>query len=101
VKEIYKLSLKHEFQLAGLRSFEKYITDEDIAVKRTLADQYRADPEKFQRVRAEAERKLQDIPVMAKGVSASKGLDKRWIGLGAAVVGLLALIFAGRKKTKA
>lgn len=100
VKEIYKLSLKHGFQLAGLRSFEKYITDEDIAVKRSLADQYRADPEKFARVRAEAERKLQDIPVMAKGVSASKGLDKRWITLGAAVAGVLALLLVGRKKAK-
>ena len=31
VKEIYKLFGKHGFQIAGLRSFEEYITDEDIA----------------------------------------------------------------------
>jgi hypothetical protein len=98
VKEIYKLSLKHGFQLAGLRSFEKYITDEDIAAKRALADRYRADPEHFAKVRAEAERKLQDIPVMAKGVSASKGLDKRWFTVFAAVAGVLLFIAALSKK---
>ena len=101
VKEIYKLSLKHGFQLAGLRSFEKYITDEDIAAKRALADRYRADPEYFAKVRAEAERKLQEIPVYAKGVSASKGIDKRWITVAAAVAGVLLVIASlGRTKKK-
>ncbi|MBK8045731.1 MAG: serine carboxypeptidase [Anaerolineales bacterium] len=104
VKEIYKLSLKHDFQLAGLRSFEQYITDEDLAQKRALADQYRADPELFARARAEAQRKLQDIPVMAKGVKASGSFDKRWITVGAigagAVAGLLALGRVGKSKGK-
>jgi hypothetical protein len=98
VKEIYKLSLKHDFKLAGLRSFEKYITDEDIAVKRTLADQYRADPEKFARVRDEASRKIQEIPVMAKGVTASNGIDKKWLAIGALATAGLALIVAGRRR---
>lgn len=91
VKEIYKLSQKHGFQLAGLRSFEKYITEENIAEKRALADRYRSDPELFDRVQAEAAQQLSTIPVVAKGVSASQ---KRtvptwaWIvaGLGAASV---------------
>ena len=99
VKEIYKLSLKHDFKLAGLRSFGKYVTDEDIAAKRALADRYRADPEYFARVRAEAETKLKEIPVMAKGVSASKGIDKRWFTVAAAVGGvLLLLVTLGRKR---
>jgi hypothetical protein len=99
VKEIYKLSLKHQFQLAGLRSFGKYVTDEDLAAKRALADRLRADPEHFAKVRAEAERKLQDIPVYAKGISAGKGLDKRWIGLGAALLAVVMLLVGlGRKK---
>ncbi len=41
VKEIYRLFKKHGFQLAGLRSFDQYLTDEDIARKRQLADQLR------------------------------------------------------------
>lgn len=99
VKEIYKLSLKHGFKLAGLRSFEKYIVDEDIAAKRALADRYRADPALFAEVRAEAQAKLQDIPVYAKGISASKGLDKRWLTVAAAVGGFFLLVATlGRKR---
>ncbi len=41
VKEIYKLFKKHNFQLAGLRSFDRYLTDEDVARKRQLADELR------------------------------------------------------------
>ena len=98
VKEIYKLSLKHGFKLANPRSFEKYISPEDVGQKRALADQYRKDPELFARVKAEAGRKLQDIPIMAKGVKQSNGMDKKWIVLGAAVAGGLALLIAGRRR---
>lgn len=38
VKEMHRLMIKHGLQLAGLRSFDQYITDADIAEKRTLAD---------------------------------------------------------------
>ena len=102
VKEIYKLSLKHQFKLAGLRSFGKYVTDEDIAAKRALADRYRSDPEYFAKVRAEAEAKLQDIPVYAKGISAGKGIDKRWftvLGAVAAAAGVI-LVALGLAKRK-
>ena len=92
VKEIYKLSLKHNFQLAGLRSLEDYVTDEDLAKKRALAEQYRNDPELFARVRDEAVRKLAEIPVMAKGVKASNSFDKRWITVGVIVAGTTALL---------
>jgi hypothetical protein len=99
VKEIYKMSLKHDFKLAGLRSFGKYVTDEDLAAKRALADRYRADPAHFAKVRAEAEAKLQDIPVYAKGISAGKGLDKRWFTVAAAVLGVILLaVGLGKKK---
>jgi predicted amino acid dehydrogenase len=92
VKEIYKLSLKHNFQLAGLRSLEDYVTEEDLARKRALAEQYRNDPELFARVREEAVRKLAEIPVMAKGVKASQGFDKRWITVGVIMAGTTALL---------
>lgn len=98
VKEIYKLSLKHGFKLAGLRSFETYINEEMLAQKRALAEQYRADPELFARVTAEAAARLQAIPVMAKGVKQTNGIDKKWVVVGAAAAaGGLAMLAARRK----
>jgi len=41
VKEMYRLWQKHGLQLAGLRSFGVYVTDELIAEKRRLADERR------------------------------------------------------------
>jgi predicted amino acid dehydrogenase len=37
-KEMYRLMKKHGLELAGLRSFDKYITEADIVEKRRLAD---------------------------------------------------------------
>jgi predicted amino acid dehydrogenase len=47
VKEIYRLCKKHGVKLAGLRSFGRYVTDEEIARKRELADDLRQYPEKI------------------------------------------------------
>jgi len=41
VKEMYRLMKKHGLQLAGLRSFDEYVTDEMIAEKRRLAKERR------------------------------------------------------------
>jgi predicted amino acid dehydrogenase len=41
VKEMYRLWQKHGLELAGLRSFGVYVTDEMIAEKRRLADERR------------------------------------------------------------
>jgi hypothetical protein len=90
VKEIYRLFKKHNFQLAGLRSFGKYITDEDVALRREQADKLRKDPELFERVCREAGKKLADIPPMAKGVRASDNQlqNLAWLAAGAALIGL-------------
>ncbi len=98
VKEIYHLFKKHEFQIAGLRSFDEYVTDEVVAEKRKLADQYRSDPALFARVQKEAMAKIATMPVMAKGVEAAKDNSTRNIALGAAGVGLLALLLRRRAK---
>jgi len=100
VKEIYKLSLKHGYKLAGLRSFGKYITDEDIAVKRVLADELRADPARFAQVKTEAAAALATIPVMAKGVKAANGRPKQMAMAAAAAagIGLLALTLIRRRR---
>jgi predicted amino acid dehydrogenase len=47
VKEIYRLFKKHGAKLAGLRSFGRYVTDEEIAQKREIADDLRRYPEKI------------------------------------------------------
>jgi predicted amino acid dehydrogenase len=54
VKEMYRLFKKHGLQLEGLRSFGRYITDEEIAQKRKLADEFRQNPEKLEVLVAEA-----------------------------------------------
>ncbi|MCS6844164.1 MAG: serine carboxypeptidase [Caldilineales bacterium] len=97
VKEIYKLSQKHGFQLAGLRFGERYITDEDIAQKRALADQYRRDPELFERVKREAAEKLAQMPAMSKGVTNRKSPVPTW-AVAAAAVGAVGLLIGGRRK---
>ncbi|MGE5223951.1 MAG: serine carboxypeptidase, partial [Omnitrophica WOR_2 bacterium] len=97
VKEIYHLFKKHQFQLAGLRSFGKYITDEDVARKRELAEQLRRDPELLRRVKIEAGEQLALIPPMSKGVAAGNRSAKRWVWL-AAGIGVLGLFFFRRKK---
>ena len=48
VKEIYRLMNKHGLQLEGLRSFGRYVSDEEIASKRQLADELRRHPEKLE-----------------------------------------------------
>ena len=96
VKEIYHLFKKHEFQLAGLRSFDEYISDETVAQKRAMADQFRSDPEFFRRIQAEVEEKLTTIPVMSKGVSADDDAAKKWAWL-LLGLGLIGLITARRR----
>ena len=81
VKEIYHLFKKHGFQLAGLRSFGKYLTDEDIASRLEVAERFRSDPSLFAGYRQEAARRLTEIPVAAKGVRASQGDARKWLWL--------------------
>ncbi len=76
VKEIYRLFKKHGFQLAGLRSFEEYLTDEDFARRRALAAQLKADPALLARTRATAREQLARLPRMAKGVR-----EPAWVGM--------------------
>src|SRR5207344_140309 len=92
VKEIYKLFKKHGFQLAPLRSYGRYVTDEEFARKRALAEQLRGDPELFARVQSETAARLADIAPMAKGVpAASRAAWKQlaWLGLAVGLAGLL------------
>jgi predicted amino acid dehydrogenase len=73
VKEIYRLFRKHDFKLAGLRSFGEYVTDEDVAAKRALADDLRRDRAAFERLRCDGGRKLATLPATSKGVPPDRG----------------------------
>lgn len=98
VKEIYRLSKKHGFKLAGLRSFGEYVTAEEIAKKRELAETLRRDPALFERTKAEAGRKLASIPIMSKGVSQSNSKNRAWLGA-AAMAGLASFVLIRRLRT--
>ena len=98
VKEIYRLFMKHDFQLAGLRSFGHLLTEEDFAEKRRLADELKADAEHFGRVQAAAAARLAEIPVAAKGVKAGGGSAGKWALAGGA--GLLALGLMRRRRRR-
>ncbi len=100
VKEIYRLFKKHQFQIAGLRSFDKFITDEDLQEKRAWAEEYRRDPELFAHVCREAEAKIAKMPVMAKGVKASGGFPFGKVAGTAVGLSLLALLFGRRRGKK-
>ena len=99
VKEIYRLFKKHGFKLAGLRSFGKYITEEDVAQKRLLAEELRADAEKFAQVKRESAEALSKIPVMSKGVGRSEGQFKKWAFIGGSIsLAMLGMVVLGRRR---
>lgn len=94
VKEIYRLFRKHGFRIADLRSFGRYLTEEDLAEKRALAERLRSDPELFARTRAEAAEKLARIPPSSKGVKVRKRPARGLAALGSR---LGALFPSGRR----
>lgn len=93
VKEIYRLFKKHDFQLAGLRSFGKFLSDEDFARKQELAAQLRDDPDRFARMREEAAAKLATIPVSSKGIKSSNNMAKwGWLSVGLGMAAALLIV---------
>ncbi len=98
VKEIYRLFKKHEFQIAGLRSFDEFVSDEYLAKKRALAEEYRRDEALFERVRSEAESTISTMPVMAKGVQESRGVSLSKAAGAAAALSLLGIAVARSRR---
>ncbi len=76
VKEIYRLFKKHGLKLSGLRSHGHFLTDEDIARKRALADELRQHPEKLAEIQASP------LPVRAKERA---GKNSNFAGMAVAV----------------
>ena len=77
VKEIYRLFKKHDFRIAGLRSFGKVLSEEDFAEKRRRAAQLTADPERLARTREEVSARISAMPVAAKGIQSDNGTVQR------------------------
>ncbi len=88
VKEIFRLFKKHGFQLAPLRSFGEYVTEEKLAEKRALADALRRDPARLAALQEEAAIQIAQLPAVSKGVSQSRPRTGSWL---AGTVGLLLL----------
>ncbi|MDX1686971.1 MAG: hypothetical protein R3248_03220 [Candidatus Promineifilaceae bacterium] len=95
VKEIYRLFKKHGLQLSGLRSHGKFLTDEDIAHKRALADELRRRPEKLDQIRQEARTKLMARRSGPLGKLAPSQV-RPWMGAAAAAAAAVAGAVAWR-----
>lgn len=98
VKEIYRLFKKHGLQLEGLRSFGRYISDEEIARKRELADDLRQHPEKLEALIAQAQARSQQTALAPR-----RGLPRAapWLAAGAgAVLVAIGWLFFQRKGGK-
>jgi hypothetical protein len=96
VKEIYRLFKKHGLQLEGLRSFGRYITDEELAHKRELADELRQHPEKLQALIAQAGAPEQ---TPAPPAQALRRAGPWLVGIvGAAAVAVVGILWLQRRK---
>jgi predicted amino acid dehydrogenase len=88
VKEIYRLYKKHQLQLSGIRSHDHFLTDEDLAHKRALADELRRDPQKLAEMRARAEAGMAR-PAAVAGQPSGNG-SRTYVRVGAGVLGVIA-----------
>ena len=98
VKEIYRMYKKHGLELSGIRSHDHFLTDEDLAQKRALADELRNDPVKLADVQRQAQAAL---PVKGgRGTSKSGGNGRTAVvaGAGAAIVAAVAGLLFWRRK---
>ena len=98
VKEIYRLYKKHGLELSGIRSHDHFLTDEDLAKKRALADELRNDPAKLADVQRQAAAQL---PVKGGRSKAKRGKGNSTTliaSVGAAVLAGIAALFFWRKK---
>lgn len=87
-KEMYRLFKRHGLQLEGLRSFGRYVTDDDIARKRELADDLRQHPEKLEALMARAQISTNERGVERRAVASDRRVKLATLtiaaGLGAA-----------------
>jgi predicted amino acid dehydrogenase len=99
VKEIYQLYKKHGLKLSGIRSHDKFLTDEDIAAKRKMADQLRANPDQLAEVRRLGAQALEELDGRHAPKILSDDEDYKWapLVLVAAAAGALGWLLFRRK----
>ena len=99
VKEIYRLYKKHGLRLSGIRSHDRFLTDEDLAKKRALADELRNDPVKLADVQRQAQAAL---PAKGRHGKAKRDGNGRTttilVSAGTAVIAAIAGLFFWRRK---
>jgi predicted amino acid dehydrogenase len=105
VREILRLFHKHQFQLSGIRTHDAFVTEEEIAAKRKLAEEFRAHPERLQAwLAGEGERTAEATAVTHIRVG-ERQLPKRtaWMAGAGLLTVLLAVVgwFFSRKKGEA
>ena len=98
VKEIYRLYKKHGLELSGIRSHDHFLTDEDLAKKRALADELRNDPAKLADVQRQAQAALPVKGGRGKTKRGSNGRTAILAGAGAAAVAAVAGLLFWRRK---
>ena len=98
VKEIYRLYKKHGLELSGIRSHDHFLTDEDLAKKRALADALRNDPAKLADVQRQAAAQLPVKGGRSKAKRGKSGNTTLIASAGAAVLAGIAALFFWRKK---
>lgn len=105
VREIYDLYRKHQLTLSGIRTHDQFISQEEIAKKRALAEEFRSHPEKFQAFldgQLEKEQHQAEHYVIGERSVRKK---KVWLGLGAGLgavlLGVLGWFFSQRDKSSA
>ena len=93
-KEMYRLFKKHGLQLEGLRSFGRYVTEEEVARKRELADDLRQHPEKLEALVAQARAAQQAQAEPEPG--ARRAVP--WLAAGVGVAAVAAAWMVSRRK---
>jgi predicted amino acid dehydrogenase len=92
VREIWQLAQKHGLQLAGMRSFDKYVTDEQLEERRLLAAELRADPQRLRSYLEQAHLKLKKGDAQhGRTRKAAVAAMPRWQQVGLAVAGVAAV----------
>ena len=98
VKEIYRLYKKHGLELSGIRSHDHFLTDDDLAKKRALADELRNNPAKLADVQQQARAAL---PVRSRHRGRSGGTGRTtavFASAGAALLAAIAGLLFWRRK---
>jgi predicted amino acid dehydrogenase len=99
VKEMYRLFKKHGLRLSGLRSHGEFLTDDDIARKRALADELRRDPQLLAQTGQGASPTVPARGAPALPAKGNRSNMEQWLGPIAGLVTAGLTVFLLRRNT--